>query len=201
MELVTTIVSVIDAVMDQDGPEIPADELVDKLERRLKIMKQNLFIGSNDGMPTAESIKHSRNIAELYRLAGLIYLYRAARRMSPLNPVVQSIDATAFSILKTMATCERTFPLFIIACEAHTDEQRAEIIRIFDETQAQNGPGNIINVREFVESFWAQDDLDTGHDIEYATKITAVLSASDALSSYMSPYSFARFAPPAESAF
>jgi hypothetical protein len=48
-------------------------------------------------------------------------------------------------------------------------------------TQEQYVPADMIRVREYLERFWAQDDLDVSQEVDYAAKVTAALSTGEGL--------------------
>jgi len=170
MEVMTAISGTIDAVMEQEEYQLPAGEVVEKFERRLKYANQELN-------PSIGNYERVKNVAELYRLSGLIYLQRAARGAFSSNPAVKELVDAAYNIIKRMESCGNTFPIFIIGCEARSDERRAEILRILRTTRSVLGSMNINRVHEFIERFWAQEDLDVEQTIEYTTKVTSVLAA------------------------
>ena len=175
---------IFDVTIEIDSCSTVSMDTIDKLERRLKFARQELdveILGDTEH-PTQE--QNLRGIAELYRLAGLIYLHRAAKKTPISHSGVTKFVKDAFEILERLKTCERGFPLFIVACEAQTDTQRGEILRILANTQKVLKVGNIIRIQRLVERLWAQDDLDSENQLDYSLKITAILSTSGALPAF-----------------
>lgn len=163
----------------------PHTEVLNRLERRLKYAEQEIKIEElDDGSSPMDKMQQTRDIAELYRLAGLIYLNRAGRNTAISNLALQSVTESAFTILGKLHTCERTFPLFIVSCEARTDVQRATVLRLINTTRTRFAPTNIMRAHRYIERFWATDELDVGQDTSYAEKMTAVLSSRDALPAF-----------------
>ncbi|KAF5638736.1 uncharacterized protein FTJAE_5123 [Fusarium tjaetaba] len=96
-------------------------------------------------------------IAELYRLATLVYLQRV-------HPIAED-DFTrtvyvqqALGVLKDLGVATSPWPVFIIACEV--DEQdRVSILHTLDRMDSVRSIGNIKVLRDVIESIWKQQDL------------------------------------------
>ncbi|KAL9110121.1 MAG: hypothetical protein Q9227_005315 [Pyrenula ochraceoflavens] len=124
-------------------------------------------------------------VTRLCHLAGLIYLNRAVLRYSGIEPQHRRLVNRAFSALVKMSAREvEPWPLFIVACEAQTDPERRWVLERFSEAQKQRQADNIALIRRMSVTFWNQDDLDTEEEIEYATKITAAVSAAPFLPTF-----------------
>ncbi|KAF5722752.1 hypothetical protein FMUND_2630 [Fusarium mundagurra] len=96
-------------------------------------------------------------IAELYRLATLLYLQRV-------RPIVEdgftrsAYVQRALGVLKSLSVATSPWPVFIIACEV--DEQdRVSILHTLDRMDSVRGIGNIKVLRDVIESIWKQQDL------------------------------------------
>lgn len=162
----------------------PHTEVLNRLERKLRSAQQEVKVEELDETNLVGKVQQTRDVAELYRLAGLIYLDRAGRNAALNNSALQSVTESAFAVLEKLHTCERTFPLFIVSCEARTDIQRATVLRLMSNTSMRPAPTNIIRTHGYVERFWAADDLDVGQNTSYAEKMTAVLSSKDTLPAF-----------------
>jgi hypothetical protein len=184
-EVLSTISEIINVVLDVDTSESLREEVLNKLERRLKYAQQEIRLETLDDSENLGSVRHAKSIAELYRLSGLIYLQRAVRWDTNTTSGYHRIITDAFQILENIEICERTLPLFIVGCEAHTDAQRAIVLRVIDSTQTRFAPNNMLRVRGFIERFWAQDDLDTEQQMVYATKLTAILSNDSGIPAFV----------------
>ncbi|KAL5593360.1 hypothetical protein FOBRF1_012462 [Fusarium oxysporum] len=96
-------------------------------------------------------------IAELYRLATLLYLQRV-------HPIAED-DFTrpvyvqqALGVLKSLGVATSPWPVFVIACEV--DEQdRVSILHTLDRMDSVRSIGNIKVLRDVIESIWKQQDL------------------------------------------
>ncbi|KAF5599595.1 hypothetical protein FPANT_3287 [Fusarium pseudoanthophilum] len=106
-----------------------------------------------------ESLRSHRilAIAELYRVATLLYLQRV-------HPIAED-DFTrsvyvhqALGVLKSLGVATSPWPVFIIACEV--DEQdRVSILHTLDLMDSVRSIGNIKVLRDVIESIWKQQDL------------------------------------------
>ncbi|RBA14216.1 hypothetical protein FPRO05_03008 [Fusarium proliferatum] len=96
-------------------------------------------------------------IAELYRLAALLYLQRVHSIAEDdfTRPVyVQQ----ALGILKSLDVATSPWPVFIIACEV--DEQdRVSILHTVDRMDSVRSIGNIKVLRDIIKGIWKQQDL------------------------------------------
>ncbi|KAF5576585.1 hypothetical protein FPCIR_12518 [Fusarium pseudocircinatum] len=96
-------------------------------------------------------------IAELYRLATLLYLQRV-------HPIAED-DFTrtiyvrqALGVLKDLGVATSPWPVFIIGCEV--DEQdRVSILHTLDRMDSVRSIGNIKVLRDVIEGIWKQQDL------------------------------------------
>jgi hypothetical protein len=81
--------------------------------------------------------------------------------VSSTHPDLQTLFSDAFEILQTVRTCDRTFPLFLLGCEAESDVQRVLILKISRQPEEECFSTVMIRMREYIERFWALFDLDT----------------------------------------
>ncbi|KAF7595989.1 hypothetical protein BBP40_004135 [Aspergillus hancockii] len=124
-------------------------EPLDSIERDLLAIKQG--IPHPTGTISAEEVDHGSKISQLYRLAGLIYFERVLRE-TPISARVARWSADAFEIIQRLHICERPFPLFFIACEAHTDVQREMVLSLLERTQRRSGQRRLHAVKRMIES-------------------------------------------------
>jgi hypothetical protein len=103
---------------------------------------------------------HASDVAELFRLAALIYLHRMYERLSGNSEPVPCFAEDAFDILARLRTCERAFPLFIVGCEARTDARRALVLEVISDTEVDTRTRSYACIRWYVKLFWNLDDLD-----------------------------------------
>lgn len=175
-EVFYTLGAIVDACWNiKEGSEIPSATL-DALEQRLNSAEQHLG-GPDLPEEFSEAWFHITALAELQRLSGLIYLYRVGKRLPSLHPAVQSVVGEAFRILESMRVCDRTFPLFVLGCEAETDLQRALYLRITRQTEKECLSPAPMRMRQYMQRFWALTDLDDGGIVEHPERMTAAVSA------------------------
>ena len=181
-EILDAISKVCDTVLDHSSPEFNSIDHVqelDRLERRLKYATQYIEERKEPGS-TRENEK-AVHIAELYRLAGLTYLYRGAQRLPATASKVKGVVRAGYALLARLESCDRAFPVFILGCEARFDKERLQILDLIRRTQESGTFGNIIQVQQFVEAAWKQHDLDTENELDYTTIMEAVVSMSKEL--------------------
>ncbi|KAI1805143.1 fungal-specific transcription factor domain-containing protein [Daldinia bambusicola] len=96
--------------------------------------------------------------AELYRIAALLYLQRTGDCTH--NQELRSMYlGLAFDSLKRLDVCTSPWPLFVIACETEDDQQRIMILQTLDKMDNERHIGNVFVLRDIIESYWKQQDL------------------------------------------
>ncbi|GIJ91133.1 hypothetical protein Asppvi_010098 [Aspergillus pseudoviridinutans] len=102
-------------------------EVLDWRVRRLSIPKV-----PDDNDPVSDD---TTLVMQLYQLAILLFLNRSFEGVI-LQPIrtQQHIDR-AFAILLQLSSCKQQFPIFVVGCEARTDEQRAVVLDVISRTE------------------------------------------------------------------
>jgi hypothetical protein len=180
------IAKVCDNVLDRNDPTRNSFEHIEALnclERRLAHSKQ--WVDQREDSGTTVQDGSVEKVAELYRLAGLIYLYRGAKGFSSNNSNVKMVVDAGFEIAASLKTCARAFPIVIIGCEARCDNERVVILDLLRRTQDCRKIGNIVRAQRFIEASWAQDDLQTEEELDYVRKFDAIMSRSKNLPSFV----------------
>lgn len=113
--------------------------------------------------------------AEVYKLAVLVYLGRASDDILGQSLVTQQYIDQAFAHFTQMDSCRRQFPLFILGCEARSDEQRAIILDLISRTDATVASRSVEHITILMQATWAQEDLANGN-INYTDKLNYVFS-------------------------
>ncbi|KAM5354782.1 hypothetical protein ACJ41O_001428 [Fusarium nematophilum] len=119
--------------------------------------------------------------AEVYRLSTLIYLSHATGDDLIPPPEMALLVDRAFDIFSMTHICERPFPLLILGCDAHTDEQRLLILDLISATEKSRPLRDLECLRRFLHAVWTQDDLcaEAGVKVNYMEKLSAVISSND----------------------
>ncbi|TLS28499.1 hypothetical protein PpBr36_00653 [Pyricularia pennisetigena] len=112
----------------------------------------------------------------LYPLSMLIYLHRGTEGVAATTCIDDDVS-TAFRFLAGKSVCDRQFPLFVIGCEARTDEQRTTILDLMARSETLRSTRSIGQVRLLLEAAWAQDDLlAEGQRLDYTLKMSGVIN-------------------------
>lgn len=157
-------------------------EVLNRLERRLVHAKQ--YVNQEDEPETSSQNESIKKVAELYRLAGLIYLYRAGKGFSSNKSNVRMAVEAGLEIAASLKTCTRAFPIVVLGCEARCDNDRLVILELLRRTQDRRKISNIVTAQRFIEASWAQDDLHTEEELDYVRKFDAIMSRSKYLPSF-----------------
>lgn len=123
---------------------------------------------------------------EVYQLATRIYLLRASQDPWESSSKLDSLIRRAFTVPLKANFCVHFFPLFILACEARTDEQRGSILNLIDRTETGARIRSMKGLRREIQSIWVQQDLHADSDLlmNYLGIMSAVISSSNALPSF-----------------
>lgn len=97
--------------------------------------------------------------AELYRIAALLYNQRIHAGYLDRCHEREFFLIQAFQTLGRLPICTSPWPLFVIACEADSDDQRLVILRMLDHMDEARNIGNVFVLRDIILSFWKQQDL------------------------------------------
>lgn len=124
------------------------------------------------------------NVIELFQLASLVYLDRATANMSTHPNRAQQRINRAFAIFSQLISCEWAFPLFILGCEARTDEQRVTILDLISRTEKNSPSQMILTAKDLIQSVWVQNDLVDG-ELDYLEMMSAIISSRSILPSFV----------------
>lgn len=164
--------------LDRDDPEYQSPSHIaalDRLERRLILAKQYV---EEPGESEDTIGDEQKKVAELYRLAGLIYIYRAGQRLSAHHTRVRAVFASALDVIRGLAVCSKAFPIVIIGCEASSDVDRLAVLALVRRMEHCRKMVDATGAQRFIEAVWAQDDLGADQEMDYARKLDAVMSMS-----------------------
>ena len=115
-------------------------------------------------------------VMQLYQLAILLFLNRSFEGLLHQPIRMQNYIDKAFAILPQLSFCKPQFPIYIIGCEALTDEQRAVVLDVISRTEKMSCSRPLAFCRRILQAIWAQDDLANGVNLGYRSKLTAVMS-------------------------
>ncbi|KAI1178114.1 fungal-specific transcription factor domain-containing protein [Nemania sp. FL0916] len=128
-----------------------------ELESKLAALEQQLNPRHRDRLSQYDRTR-TLATAELYRIATYLYLLRVGS-----TETCQEMKSTwlqlGLQIISTLEVCTSPWPLFVIACETETDDQRISILRTLDRMDEERHIGNVFVLRHIIESFWKQQDL------------------------------------------
>ncbi|KAL7809082.1 fungal-specific transcription factor domain-containing protein [Trichoderma gracile] len=165
LELLDLLCQIIDAVYEPGDPEYQSEshlKQVRSLEIRLKYLQQRQ--SSVSPLDTSESSTQEATVAELYRLAAIIYLLRMAKREpDSAKGVLQAVDQ-AYETLNRLEHCERPWPLFVVGLEARSEEHRRDMLRVLGKSLERRPLGAMALVNRMIPDAWTQQDLREGVD-------------------------------------
>jgi hypothetical protein len=125
---------------------------------------------------TAAETAEMATTVELYQLAILVYLNRVSENLLDQSARTQQHIDRAFAIFSKLNSCERQFPLFILGCEASTDEQRAIVLDLISRTEKKISSRSLTHVKILIPAMWAQNDL-AAQELNYWDKLSGIISA------------------------
>ncbi|KAI0908170.1 fungal-specific transcription factor domain-containing protein [Ustulina deusta] len=127
------------------------------LESRISSLTQRLDPRHEEHLSRHDRLR-TLATAELYRIATFLYLHRIGSAENSQDIKSANLQH-ALQILGSLEVCTSPWPLFVIACETETDDQRISILRTLDRMDEERHIGNVFVLRHIIESFWKQKDL------------------------------------------
>ncbi|KAJ4387794.1 hypothetical protein N0V93_008396 [Gnomoniopsis smithogilvyi] len=126
------------------------------LQDRLCRLKQQL--PSDYSHHTAKEQTKIWLTAEFYRIAAVLYVRAVCPNIDATNQTPMWLKM-AFKVLAGLEICTSPWPLFVVACESQTDQQRIQILRALDKMDEDRKIGNVFVLRSLIENYWKQQDL------------------------------------------
>ncbi|KAG9254393.1 fungal-specific transcription factor domain-containing protein [Emericellopsis atlantica] len=184
------LADVFQSIVDSSRPQYHSSQYrreLESLEHELESICNGSHVLEDKRMDLSELQSSQRRefaVMEIYRLAALIYLEKASRHFSGSSPKLEMWAGAAFAILATMGVFKYNFPLFIIACEARTDEQRIIILDCLEKTQGSQLMAGAAMLKDMIQTAWAMDDLDPTGEVNYMEKLDVVVSGWESMPSF-----------------
>lgn len=122
---------------------------------------------------------------EFTRLAGLIYLERVSRNFSGQSTQLYHWKEDALCILAKLNTSPPSFAMFVVGCEAHTDEERLVVLDFFTRLEQVPHLNSLLEAKGMVQTAWIQHDLGIEGELEYIHKVNLVMSSRDVIPSFI----------------
>uniref|UniRef100_A0A8H7N8X7 Zn(2)-C6 fungal-type domain-containing protein n=1 Tax=Bionectria ochroleuca TaxID=29856 RepID=A0A8H7N8X7_BIOOC len=116
-------------------------------------------------------------ITMLHCLAALLWVNRSVNGYKGTEGSHQWLVTQAVNILNQLKICDLPWPLFIIAGEMQTEEQRRILPIIIVQTQERSKSKHMDMVEELVEAMWNYNDLDPSGLLHYNDKLRCVMQA------------------------
>ncbi|TRX88363.1 hypothetical protein FHL15_010739 [Xylaria flabelliformis] len=125
-------------------------------------------------------------LTEVYRTAVLVYISRICMNRFGESRDLGPLLDKGFAQIEQMQRCERLFPIFILGCEADTDERRIMVLNLLRRTENKRVRA-LDCIRRGLESVWIQDDLHADEDmtLDYMDKLSVVVSSSHTLPTFV----------------
>ncbi|KAK1830667.1 fungal-specific transcription factor domain-containing protein [Podospora conica] len=146
------------------------------LDWRIRNAKVPLWQGADDDTPL---------MLELYQLSLLMYLHRASGDRFLNQPSkTQGYTERALFLMQRLQSCDRQLPVFIIGCEARSDEQRGIVLDLMARSERRPSSRSFNYVRLMLEGLWARDDLADG-DLGYWDRVTTIITRCKVVPSFV----------------
>lgn len=158
----------------------------EEYRNQLKALEQEI-----QAVPTTLDLDDSDSklstAVRLYQIASQIYLVRASQNHWETPTRIDDLIDAAFEGPVKSCTCPHFFPLFIVACEARTDEQRVAILNMIDRVKRDGRIRTVEGVKRSIQAIWIQQDLNADNDLllDYADIMSATISSSGSIPSFV----------------
>ncbi|KAI0547913.1 hypothetical protein F4679DRAFT_552553 [Xylaria curta] len=123
-------------------------------------------------------IRSASTTDEAFQLAALVYLDRITDSLVIEPSRTKKNITRAFAHLSKLPHYKRQLPVFILGCEARSDEQRAIILDLISRTEENTAVRSFNHVKVLLAAIWAQDDLvdEQTRGLNYGNKLTSTIS-------------------------
>ncbi|KAK8124427.1 uncharacterized protein PG998_000186 [Apiospora kogelbergensis] len=184
--ILTLLSEICETLLDPRDPASRAPVYLDRVQG----FKGQLGESTAASLSEPQTTSQADMGVELYQLATRVYLARATQSPWETAASLESLTRAVFTgTLITCNSCEHLFPLFILACEARRDEDRAAVLSMLDRTgrNSPRGERSIGFVRGAIQGVWCQQDLHADGELvmDYVGVVSAVVSASNAIPSFV----------------
>ncbi|KAL5421927.1 hypothetical protein PMIN04_005169 [Paraphaeosphaeria minitans] len=127
--------------------------------------------------PTATPRNRRTMVADLHRLACLLYVGRGVHRVSGREFSHTRLVREGILLLGELQSCQSAWPLFVVGCEAADDEQRAAILEVCERSRGdpRRRSGHVDATQRLVVAVWNQRDLDEKGEVDYMAVLDAVI--------------------------
>lgn len=171
--ILDTISKIFDTLMGEEG--LPPSWQTYLLELEGQLRMRILEPLDSDIVPGTTSWMHA--VTMLHCLTTVLWINRSVRGYCGTEATHQNLVTQGVKILAQMKTCDLPWPLFIIAGETRTDEQRRIILSIIHRTRERSKTEHMNMVGELIETLWNYDDLDPDGLLSYDTKLHSIIQA------------------------
>lgn len=171
-----------DALIDPRDPASRSGEYRDSLD----LLKRR--IGNVHLRQDSSSLNpHETLGVEVWQTATQVYLARASQSPGEEPANLESLIDMAFEGPIRTCACPHFFPLFILACEAQSDDRRASILSLIGRTEDIPGLRSKVWLRHMIQSIWVHQDLHADGDllVNYVGAMRAVINMNDTIPSFV----------------
>ncbi|KAL7904782.1 fungal-specific transcription factor domain-containing protein [Trichoderma velutinum] len=158
LELLDILHDIFNDVHDRNTEQYMSPEhtaRLDTLEWRLRSLSQR----EEHDAPSTNVPSYNSRAAEFYRLNALLYLERVARGSPRDAQKVIELVTEAYTLLEYMETFDRPWPLFVLALEASTEDERRTVLAVIETVLERLPLRKWVILRKMVQQAWGQSDL------------------------------------------
>ncbi|KAI1762882.1 fungal-specific transcription factor domain-containing protein [Hypoxylon sp. FL1150] len=175
-----------DTLLDPRDPASRSEEYQGRL-RALERRVENVHTTQVWARPDSTDSGDTALAVEVWQAATRVYLARATRSPWEVPADLEALIDKAFAGPVVNCVCPHFFPLFVIACEARTDDRRMAILRLIDSTEGSLHVRSRTWLKELIQSVWVHQDLheDTELLVNYVDVVSDLISSSTYVPSFV----------------
>lgn len=169
-------------LLDPKDPTSRSEEYRGRL-RELERRVETIHVKSASTSSSADAAL----AVEVFQTATRVYLARASQSPWETPADLDSLIDKAFAGPIVNCICPHFFPLFILACEARTDDRRAAILHLIDGTETNLRIRSRAWLKEVIQSVWVHQDLHADGDllVNYVDVVSDMISSSNTVPSFV----------------
>lgn len=153
-------------------------ELESKLNENCRILCDQQLAGSED-----------QKAVTAFGLSVLLYLWRlTGGSRNDMSTKIASLIDEAFDYLSQLDALRHPLPMFLLGCEAQTDNQRRIILELISRTERKTSTLAMSYVKGMTRSAWVQQDLRRNRStatIEYKEMLNNLISSCKKLPTFI----------------
>lgn len=168
------LAAISDVLVESRNPRAQTSEY----QSQLSSLEAELTSKLEPQIHATEADSEGSIVTELYRLATLVYLWRGSASPWIRDERLDSLIDRAFHLFNELHTCDRSFLLIVLGCEARNDEERMFLLELIHRTEARHNVSNTLRMTKGLAMIWSQRDLEADEDLYFEQNYLQIMDTT-----------------------